>query len=368
MNKLKQLEGLRGIAALIVIACHFCLFFISKPELKIEEWAYTSSSTLNNILSGFIKFFIDGELAVYIFWTMSAYVISIGLFKNNQPPKLKLFIKRYIRLSAPVLAASLISFVLLASGLIYNQQVAKLQGVDLNKGWLQSMLFFDADFFMALKTSLWNCFFNYDDTNTYNAVLWTMGKELWGSFICFAFIGLFRKTSFRFLIYMLVAAMSLKFDSIWPLSFILGLGLCDLHYNPASAAITNHPAIRRIEKHFKESPLIYLYLLPLIALGGQKNYYTLSNTFISFGIVFICIYHGHLTQLFSSKILVYLGKISFSLYLIHLGVICSLTSYLYMQEVPVFLNISASLIVMFIVAHLFQKYIDKKTVETLQKF
>jgi len=368
MNKLKQLEGLRGLAALIVIACHFCLFFISNPELKIEEWAYTSSSTINKLLSGFIKFFIDGELAVYIFWTMSAYVISIGLFRNNQIPKPKLFIKRYIRLSIPVLAASLLSFLLLAFGLIYNQQVATLQGVDLNKGWLHSMLFFDADFIMALKTSLWNCFFNYDDTSTYNAVLWTMGKELWGSFICFALIGLFRKTSIRFVIYILLAAMSIKFDYIWPLSFILGLGLCDLHYNPASMAIMNHPAIRRIEKHFKKSWLIYFYLLILIVLGGQKNYYTLSNTFISFGIVFICIYHGLLIQILSSKILVYLGKISFSLYLIHLGIICSLTSFLYLQKVPVIVNISASLIVMFIIAHLFQKYIDKKTVETLHKF
>ena len=76
MAKLKAFEGLRGLAACMVLYCHFLYLLVDGFEDSIMQ-------SLGLIAGPIALFFCDGELAVYIFWTMSAYVISRGLWEKK---------------------------------------------------------------------------------------------------------------------------------------------------------------------------------------------------------------------------------------------------------------------------------------------
>lgn len=104
VKKLIYLEGLRGIAAFIVVISHFIQVFYpamleSNPTLvhnSFETWISDSP----------INFLYNGNFAVYIFFILSGYVLSI---KYHQKKDLEIIfelgVKRYIRLAIPVAAS-----------------------------------------------------------------------------------------------------------------------------------------------------------------------------------------------------------------------------------------------------------------------
>src|SRR5204863_3143518 len=80
MKKYLHFEGLRGIAAIVVFFAHFRPTFITDIDQKFLNSAGVADVTLRKILLDFLTLFYEGELPVFIFWLMSAYVISIKLF------------------------------------------------------------------------------------------------------------------------------------------------------------------------------------------------------------------------------------------------------------------------------------------------
>lgn len=358
-NKLLYLEGLRGLAALVVVLYHLGNTFaisLSEDILEILK-IYVPIPILYTVIYSFVSIFLDGTLAVYLFWFMSAYVISIKLFKDNGREYLyRSFIKRYFRLAIPVLGSVLFAYFLLKMDWMYNNEVAKILGAGYENGWLGSFYDFDANIFLALKTSIWNTFFT-DSAITYNASLWTMKPELYGSLFVFLLFGLCGTKQYRYIFYAAISVVIFLSNKYWLLSFILGFWLSDIEHTESNYS-------RFLNKIVRFPVLNVFFLCVVIFLRIKYNYLVFFYVFASAAIVLLIIKTNILQTFFRLSFFVWLGKISFSLYLLHLPIICSLTCFLYLYldfdtNTTIFISVVITLISSFVLSHIYTIYVDK---------
>jgi peptidoglycan/LPS O-acetylase OafA/YrhL len=372
-KKLNYLEGLRGVAALIVVFHHLGYTFSVKFAYQLLDFlkVHTHSSTISYLVHYLVSFMLDGKLAVYIFWFMSGYVISIKLFTtNNDNYLVGGFVKRYFRLAFPALGSVLFAFILFYFGMMYNNELAEVFGKGYKNGWLGSFYDFTPNFLLAIKSGLWDTFFAFNRTSSYNEVLWTMNPELYGSIFCFFLYAIIRNNKYRHGIYLVITLGSFLLGNYWVTSFLLGFLLCDVEYN---SSYTPKFLANALSTLFQYKYLNLALFMGLILVGGMPNYYGYFDLIISSLIVIIIMKTQVLQTFFEHKVIVYLGKISFSLYLVHLPIICSFTCFLYlklpMSHLPKVLIVSAmTIIVSIIVAHFFTNHIDGNGVRLSNRF
>lgn len=368
-KKLLHLEGLRGIAALIVFFHHFGYSFLFPLESQVAEKlnSFISETFFSKIASAFFNFFVDGQIAVYIFWFMSAYVISIKLFTLNDINYVKaVILKRYVRLAIPVLASVLFAYALHQFNLMYNLRYVETSTI--SNEWLIRFYTFSPDFGNAIWSAFWDTFFNYDYKTTYNAVLWTMNPELYGSLFCFVLFALLQLDEKRYLGYAIVIGIVLfGFHNFWLTTFLLGFVLCDIHFtkNPLQ------PLLKKLQPLFSKTYIAIILLIGLILLRDFTSH-PIFKVLISSGIVFLVLHTEGLQRFFENKICVWLGKVSFSFYLIHFPIICSLTCWLYIHiQLSPMANLliigSISLATSLLLAWLLTKYVDAFAIQLANK-
>ena len=168
-DRLLTLEAMRGVAALIVTFHHFSEGFITQAF---------------SILSGTPAFvLINGEGMVVFFFVLSGVVNCRPLFRDASLRSLfRNLMRRWPRLMMPALLATLFSWALFSFGLYHFQEAAAITG----SSWLEKMgnavaPGFEPSFFDALFQGAIGCFI-YGNSN-YVSPLWTMHYELMGSLI-----------------------------------------------------------------------------------------------------------------------------------------------------------------------------------------
>lgn len=180
-----HLDGLRGLAALVVVVYHGILAFdfaLSTGLVAHSAFAWDVS------LSG-APFLLPmaGDLSVCVFFALSGYVLSHSFVKTRLGA-VALFVKRYARFTPSILSAGLISYVLLAAGLMENQNLAIVS----RSTWLANQMQQAPSFVRAVQEGLYGALIV--GSSAYNSSLWTMRIELWGSLIL---IAVFSLTAFR---------------------------------------------------------------------------------------------------------------------------------------------------------------------------
>jgi len=292
------LDGVRGWASVIVVLNHLVHNFLARAVPSLEnKW---------------LAFPTDGDLAVYVFFVISGFALSIGYFEGAGLRILKsLALRRYIRLTVPVFASSLIAFLILKSGAMHNLQLAERDG---NQPWLIQLYTLDPSALGLLRFSLLDVYFNYSTATSYNPVLWTMSVELFGSMLVFGLLALFGDLRNRSVIYAMAAAILLYLNSPL-LPFIAGIVLADLF-------------TRSIPTGGRPSTVGGLALFVAGILGSVHGHTFQGSGYLT--ALALCIVAGltlcpPLRMLMESKVSVALGKISFPLYLTHVSVICSLS-------------------------------------------
>lgn len=379
MQKLKELEGLRGIAALVVLFHHLTLIsFLPEKDLVYNHILQLGVPPyLQWLAVNTLSLLINGELAVWVFWVMSAYVISIAFFSKKEgfdELVAGYFTKRYVRLFIPVLGSVLFAYLLLKFGLMFNHELADLQGEPYLNHWLSSFYVFDANLWSALKSAAFTTFFNYQRETTYNAVLWTIQNEFLGSLFIFGLFGVMRHNKMRFVVYTLVLLVLLKLKITWLSAFVMGFMLSDFDYFPSSNAIIQY--IKSIDERVKKYPfaLSFITFFFLISFRETLNFIRIPKDYhypiLCVFLLYTTLRNEYLKMLFSTKPVSFLGEISFSLYLVHLPILCSLGSYLFLQTqslqgklVVAFASIVASVMV----ATVFNKFIDRNSITLANK-
>ncbi len=365
-----SLEGIRGLAALMVIFDHLHLIFFVELDAIIRQYLdshvpYLVSKAGQYLVSGIH----DGNFAVWVFWVMSAFVLSrkyFQLVKENRGEAsaeylTKSTLKRYPRLFIPILASVIFAYLLLAGGAMTNNQLYLSLGTHTSNEWLPTFYDFEPSLVQAIKSAAWDTFFEFDRDLTYNTVLWTMEVEFFGSIFLFGFLSLLGSNKLRWMAYPTIFIVLFFRGTHWLNAFVIGIALCDLYVN--SRVFTK---LRRLTGIWWFQILSSIVLLVLI---GAPNYNEIFHLVVATTLVIFALSLDGYAKFFSSRVPVYLGKMSFSLYLIHIPILCSVTGLIYRSaEHYLFYPwtaITTSLITIalcMLVAHPFYEYADKQGV------
>lgn len=220
-------------------------------------------------------------------------------------------------------------------------------------------------------------FFLYKDF--YNPVLWTMTYELFGSFMIFYFLFFLGDKPWRYIVYPVVFV---AFWNSYYLAFFIGLLLSDLHNSGSNhlSMIKNKYVIFLIA-----SVGLFLGSFPLIKNQGiiyDWMVFPITNVplYVFYHIIGAALFllalltSSRLQAFFSRNVFSYLGKISFSLYLIHFTILNSFSvwifkklSFYFSYHLSFFFTISVSMPIIFVLSHLMSRYVDEKTVLFLSK-
>ncbi len=314
MKKLAYLDGLRGIAALIVVFHHLVLLFY--PALNYGNGI---NSTLNKIAVTPLNIFYNGDFAVCLFFVLSGYVLSYKYILTNNAHILAGYaFKRYFRLM-PLIASSVLFIFLFSSLRLFHTQQLNEQ---LHLGdWLTSMFNGDPSIGAVLKNIFYGIFLFGD--NSYNPVVWSMGIEFIGSMLLFVFLLLGHKIKAKWVLFTALLFLALYFKRYYYIAFLFGYGLCYLDQ----------------KELFRIGPVIFKFVLLLAGImcasypADWQHWNTSIYAFMTFeGIDLYSFYHvlgagvllllitqsNTLKKIFSLKPVLFLGRISFSMYLFHL--------------------------------------------------
>ena len=319
--KITYLDGLRGVAALVVVFSH--LIYMLLPAMQTGNFATAHYVVIEKIIRySPLSLFYNGSFAVYIFFVLSGYVLTYKFFKTrNSEIIVSGAIRRYIRLMIPVLFVVLLAFTCMYLGLFQNREAAGLTNSDT---WLKTFYDFKPDLVGAIYQGLYGTFVNGDIS--YDQVLWTMKYEFFGSMLVYVMALFFGNLRHRWIFY---GATALLLADTCYLSFVIGLVFSDL-YNSFDrrrfAVESKYILIFLLICGLSLGSIYEAGILMLLARFGIWLPATLLPISGAGMILFVLLNSRFLQGLLATKIPAYLGKISFSMYLIHLIVICSLSS------------------------------------------
>lgn len=371
-NRFMELEGLRGLAAIVVVVYHAMIMYY--PGI-----AYGHNANLapvqnmrfeDNLYGNPLNVFLSGGFAVAIFFVLSGFVLSIGFFQTGKQSIIqRLASKRYLRLMLPALMSTLFVFILVVLDLSINRQAT----INItHSGSLATDWNFVPSFLEAMKQGTTSIFLQ--SGGSYNAVLWTMYYEFIGSFIVFITLLVFGLSRYRWIIYIGLLWMTL---GMWFFGIILGMVLADIYAHRSQIFLTG----RRIWAWFALGGGLLLGGYPILSTKGTfYEPFTISRytedqnaaLYMSLGAVLVVVAVlglSPLSKLFRHPKISFLGRYTYSLYLTHTLVLYTLGTTLFVLLAHHFgLNKSAvfatimCLPAIALVTWLFEKYIDAPSI------
>jgi peptidoglycan/LPS O-acetylase OafA/YrhL len=329
-SRLAQLEALRGIAALIVVAWHF-LWAFEPARLGIAGGSDPSAALLGSIALAPV----DGPAAVTLFFVLSGFVLPLSFFRSGRTEfVVRAAAKRWFRLVCLSLLAVLFSYLLFRFGLYRYREAANLTG----SAWLGT--FGGADARQAFQPSLLDALSEGSvlaflrEPDAYDPVLWTMHHEFLGSFVSYFLAIVLARARVPVAIWFLLGAtVIVQFTDPWLVAFVAGTGLAwlttrvDLRL-PAVAAV-GCIAIGVFLFGYLEPTGTYAPFATIHNSGSVR--YDRIDTHTASG---LCILLGllgsaRLGDILASPLFRELGRLSFPIYLFHFPLLCSVASGLF---------------------------------------
>ncbi|HXT85225.1 MAG TPA: acyltransferase [Verrucomicrobiae bacterium] len=369
-TRLDYLDGLRGIAALLVVFNHYALSFYPAAFSKSLGEFHTKSHLETIFFNTPLAILVNGSFAVCLFVLLSGFVLSIKYFQNRDIPHLqKSAVLRYFRLLPPILFCNLLAFFILLNNFNFNQQVSMITKSD---WWLKAIWTFEPNIFDALSQSFFGMFFlNYPAT--YDPPLYIMPLFFLGALITVAILALFGNLRKRYYVYLLLIIL---LSQSYLYLFILGLFLCDIFIN------------NKIPKYLYSKVVIFIMLslgiflgsYPLGASSDQLNntiyaFLPTNQTLTSLGLyhvlgatlIILCLLTSQVFQkILATKVFLFLGRVSYSVYVLHVIILCSFSSFLFLDlqnklnvyNRNFFIMFTVSLVVIIFGSYLIHRFIE----------
>lgn len=363
-----ELEGLRVLAAVVVVLYHAALIFYPGffygvgTALAPVQNARIETGLYQNPISGFLS----GTFAVGIFFVLSGFVLSIAFFqRKDQNIIKKMAAKRYVRLMIPALFSVIIAWAVMSVG--WTKTMAQTVAIT-HSGWLANLWTFTPHLHSAIYQGI-VAIFTVGDV-TYNYVLWTIHYEFLGSFIVFGLALLAYDMKNRWVVY---AAMIFILANSWLLGFILGMALADVYVNKQAIIKTIDGRIKValiligiVFGSYPAGPItspVYKFLqIPGFDQTQQISF------FITIGaacVVFSALTLKPLTKFLANPHLSKFGRYTYSLYLIHMPVLFTVCTGSFLFFYPYLGLHKASIVAIFVfimvllpVVYLFERFVD----------
>lgn len=309
--RLTQLEAVRGIASLVVVFHHFALGFVPAIRLRFPD----------GIAGTPLFCLINGSAAVTLFFVLSGFVLTRRYFDRGRAGG-ELAIaaaKRMPRLWVPATASAILAWLVISLDLTWNVEAARSTGSD----WLR--LYANAGFpavyrpdFATVMGQSVTLFFHPANPGLVNTNLWTMYFELFGSMLCFAIVWLLLAMEARRWWPVVPAGMT-----VLALIAVLGAAALPFLLGACLARFYRHGGLS-----LSKIGGIGLMLAGL-ALCGMDGFVPENiGAVIILLAVLAC---PSLARGLSGRFGNFLGRYSFPVYLVHLTVILSASSFVFVK-------------------------------------
>lgn len=381
-NRIESLDSLRGLASLSVVIHHILLatplFFLTHEHHKVDEWIVNlfSKSPLHMIWAG--------HEAVMLFFVLSGFVLALPFLSSRNSTYPKYLTKRFCRIYIPYIVSIGLSIFLFS---LINPSNVDGMSANFNNQWGHEVSFFSLISYVLLLGF---------DTFNINGVTWSLVHEMRIS-IFFPFLMLFIakfnwkksllygiSTSLMLWSALMIAAFitdigSIKFllisfaDTFYYTSFFI-IGATLAKYREIIITYTKQLSIKVKSAAF--ILFVLLYNLEWISFGfGDLKF---NESFVVSKLVTIIIdfsIAGSVVILFSlvlsstrlnillnKKSLINLGKISYSLYLVHIIVLLT-TVHLLHNALPISLLLCLVLVISVLAAIPFYMFVEKPSMQ-----
>ncbi len=334
-----RLDGLRGVAALMVALSHFVLAF--QPALLGggASVAHFAASVPISRTAAIVLF--NPEFGVAIFFVISGYVMAASASRTTSALPV-LVARRWARLALPILATSALIWPLAQWHLFRSVEAAGLAKSDWLAGNYAWLAFETNDFGRLVWQSLADLFLR--SNHFYNAALWTMPTEFWGSVALFAAAATARRIAgarASLPPWLRLAAYLVALGFVWSsgyFGFACGAALFEVARlvptgergrAPVGLALFVCGVLLGGTPYLIDLPFdgpyarLFLALAPVI-----DNPVLLLHRIAAVCLVAATIVWRPLGEMLERPLAQYLGRISFMFYLVHVPIICSMVSWL----------------------------------------
>jgi len=334
-----SLEAVRGVASIAVFIWHFFTAFA--PALIFQQgW----------ILGTPFYALVHGTAAVDMFFVLSAFVLTRRYFEKADGHLLVVSAaKRWFRLVPLVLISVLLSWAMFAFGLYRYEQAAQLTG----SSWLASCgglwtPAVDGTF----GDALWEGFIGaiVEGRTDYNSNLWTIHIEFVGSMIAFLFAWIVKKCRHSpwllFVVTLLCGGAAALANQHYQ-AFIVGTLLAA--HAPLFRKISGRVGLPLLMAGFLilgyRAPIgFYSFMIGLREVPHDPLFILFSMLGSSLIIVACSGWH-RLNRGMQGPISLWLGRLSFPLYVVHIILICSLGAAVFSALVVTRADVLSGLIV-----------------------
>lgn len=380
-KKLFYLDGLRGLAAVAVVISHYIQVFYpaalnGRAQQAHFEWDIWYGHSPINL-------FYNGQFAVCLFFVLSGYVLSVKMFEKeiDRETFQKLLrssaIRRYIRLAVPAATSVLLVYLAIITNAFYLQEIWGITWTDMKKNYYA----LDTNVYTIIKAAIYDPFFRFT-AHPYNPVLWTMSYELLGSFLIFGFLALFGRVKKRWIVYVV---LSIAFIQTYFVAFLWGMLLADLLKHKWVRSRTTKVLVLLLGIYLGSAPytsLVGTMYEPIEVWTKTINEWLqfdidprlLARTLGSALILFALLRSMVLQRFFGWKLFVFLGQISFSLYLIHFTFLNTFSAFLFSKVIHHFsynlaytITFIVSMVPLFTLSYYYMKYIDQGAIKLARK-
>jgi peptidoglycan/LPS O-acetylase OafA/YrhL len=313
-TKLRSIEGIRGVACLMVFLSHLSSTFA--PSMHTGSASQTKTPIDMLLHNSPFAFIYSGAAAVGIFFVLSGFIIGYALLEKGDlfTNASSMAVKRYFRLLPVALFSVILAF------LIFRFAHVNVSALS---DWAINYDIKSPSLISAIYSGSVNAFFS--GSSEYNWSLWTMKIEFFGTLLICLLSVISAHTEYKkiiiipfilipflmnlkagdaiyyasfcsgLLIYFMKSKLKLTMGII---SFLIGLYLCGFH----TTSISYH----------------WLNSILSISLGGNKiDNYLLINNIGGFLVVLSVLKCAFLDKILSGDLFIKMGALSFSVYAIH---------------------------------------------------
>lgn len=219
-RKILWVSGLKGFCSITVVTLYFMACFFSEV---MNAQTYVFSSNRYNVISLTpLNILFNGSFSVYIFWTLSAFLLTYGWNKNkNRTEMVRKNLNKYFRILFPVLLCSIIAFLLIKLNLYFHIEAGEMIE---NSFFTNERDYSNVTIRTLLSDILWRDF--WTGTSQLIPPLWTMKIEMLGSIM--TSVVLVIADDFKYRKYILLG-LTFLFIGINPpyICFIAGIWMAD---------------------------------------------------------------------------------------------------------------------------------------------